>query len=328
MILKNNKSKKKLKTRKKIMKKLLCLIAVMATIGAVNAQVNFFPLKKQDTIRSKAKKDSLIVKVPDSSKMKIGVFVSMLSEGEMPFSAIRVSQKEHIRGGATFDVNCGKIISFTGFTHLQLNSDVTTNASFRFWMQVRPLKGVSMNFGSIVSVSNEQKPPAVSDGSEFESYTHQHVAGGGVGVKLKYELKGWEVAASVIERRKLPEYSAGIGYKEKDGHKEMKLAVWYTQDTNLFGAALTLKFKLLSTTLVWNQDHLLANVLTWNLPKKWQIYTDIGVDLQNYELIRGELGVLKNWEIVWSPGVVTKIMLGPAFNYENNAAELYLQIGF
>ena len=280
-----------------------------------SAQINIYPLKK-DIVKQMNGKDTTI-SVTDSTTLNIGVYCGMFSGVEVPVDQIKTSGYSNVLTGISMNYHLTKWFSINSWAGLQLNSDTTTAHAERFWFKFQPIKQLSIEVGTMASIPTEQRPLWISGPGQFETSTSRQITGGGIGAKVKYQInKNWGIAAGVVERNQQPEYSARCTYK-----KVMTLSGWYSQWDKTFGSALSLNFKPLSTTLVWNQDKRISNATVFNLPKGWMIYSDMGYSLQTKKLIRGEWGILKFFDGKW-----IDVLTGPGWNNDNKALEFYCLI--
>ena len=58
------------------------------------------------------------------------------------------------------------------------------------------------------------------------------------------------------------------------------------------------KYEKMDKSHIWKQDQIVSNIFCLNiLPKiNLTLYADLGYDLKNEKLVRGESGILKNFE--------------------------------
>lgn len=133
--------------------------------------------------------------------------------------------------------------------------------------------------------------------------------------KLKYQFgSDFTAGVGIANRNNKPEYSGMANYKK------ITLSGWYTEKTQKVGTALTLDFDRFYSVLVWKQNQTIANISVVKLfkAKEISLYADNGYSFVSNTLVRGEWGLLKDFD---SPRV--KGLFGLGYVYETRSIAGY-----
>lgn len=276
------------------------------------SQIITYPIQKEVKIS-----DTSTPMIIIDSTLKIGAYAGMLNWAEFPTRAMEVKGRSNLIAGVSMNYLLAKGIYFNSWAMIQVNDDASTTSAQRFWFQAKPIKRLSIELGDMASIPTEQRPLPITGDGQFEPTALQQITGGGIGIKMKYQItNNWELAGGVVERNKLPEYSGRVSYKK------IVFSTWYSQWDTRYGSALSIKIHPVSTTIVWNQHRRISNILVINLSHDWSLYSDMGYDLHSKELLRGEWGILKSLSTKW-----INVITGTSWNNETKAVRVYCQIG-
>jgi hypothetical protein len=108
-------------------------------------------------------------------------------------------------------------------------------------------------------------------------------------LRLVKKVEKIDLLASVAGMNGVPQYHAGISMGG------LQASGWY-QDSHSWGTAVTYVTKRTKTILVVRND-LWANMFTVSIPNSGYIlYSDAGVTVDDYQVVRAEAGVLRTFE--------------------------------
>ncbi|MFA5023756.1 MAG: hypothetical protein WC523_02240 [Patescibacteria group bacterium] len=196
-----------------------------------------------------------------------------------------------------------------------------------------PVKNVTITIGNMCTLVTEQRPSPASAAGQFETWAMAQIPGIALCAKVSWQIhKNWSIGIGVAQRNDHPEYQANLKFKRA------VVSAFYDRWNESFGAVFTADIWRFSETFVWRQKDnvsfhgqpllnacIVANTLTFSIgPKKdWCLYSDFGYDLRTNQLIRCEVGALKEFH-VWK----LKGLLGPGYCYEDRGVKLYGYIHF
>jgi hypothetical protein len=263
------------------MKKIMSIIAFMAISGVVFSQITDIKISDEITIDK--------------------IYAGSLSGTQFHTDSLYASGFTGVRFGAMATYKPASWVSFSTWAMVQVDGGAIPWSLQQFYTTLSPTKKLTLQIGSMASIPTEQRPHPVSAGGQFETWSESQIPGGGIGTKVKYQVsKDVQLASGIVVRKGMPEYSGRITYKK------IQLSGWYSQCDTSYGAAMTVDFKKVYSTLVWKEG-VIADVLTITLDKKYAIYvySDIGYDVVNKDLLRCELGVYKSFDSQWIDGLVS-----------------------
>lgn len=253
----------------------------------------------------------------DSSLVIDKVYVGALGMTSFATDSLHVSNYANLRVGAIAHWNMTSWLTLNTYYMYQAeteNSLVLNQFSFK----IAPCKKWDIQFGQMASISTQQRPHPVSAGGQFETWTEAQIPGGGLGIKSTYAPnKNLSFGVGVVARQQQAEYHANFSYKK------LTLSGYYGIAQQKGGMTLTYTGSNASTTLVWKQDKVIANMFGCNLSTKYNIlmYSDIGYDLETKKLVHGEWGIYK---IFTSKYVSVLPCVG--YNYETKMIRGYVFI--
>jgi hypothetical protein len=282
------------------MKKIMIIIAFVAISASSFAQITGIYITKDSTV------------VIDK------IYAGTLSGVNFHTDSLYSSGSTGIRFGAMATYRPTKWISFSSWGMAQIDGGSTPWSLQQFYMTITPIKNLTIQAGSMATLPTEQRPHPVSGNGQFETFSESQIPGGGLGVKVKYQLtKDVQLASGIALRNSLPEYSGRIIYKK------VQLSAWYTTCDSTMGTALTLDLDRVYSTFVFKYDQSISNVLVVKLSKKQDIslYSDMSYDFVKKDLVRGEWGVLKGFDSKWIDG-----LLGVGYQHESKSVVGYLFI--
>ncbi len=179
---------------------------------------------------------------------------------------------------------------------------------------INPVKALTISFGNTGTLVTEQRPYPVTGAGQFETWTQAQIPGMALCAKASWQIsKDWSIGAGIAERNEHAEYQANIRFKK------VTVSAFYDEWNQKFGTVFTADIWRFSETFVYKQD-VVANTLIFQAgPKKdWCLYVDLGYDLASSKLVRGEVGVLKDFSLGFLKGLV-----GPGYCYEDRSVHFY-----
>jgi hypothetical protein len=264
------------------MKKLIAIIAFVAITTSVTAQITNIKM------------------TGDSSVVIDKIYVGMLSGTNFTTDSLQANGFTGVRIGAMGTYKVTNWMSFKGWGMIQLDGDAKPFTLQQFWVKMTPIHKLSLEFGSMATLTTEQRPHPVSGNGQFETWTESNIPGMAISAKLKYDItKDFQLAGGIAVRNDKPEYSARVTYKK------VQLSSWYGQYNKKFSTALTLDFDRVYNTLVWKQNQIVSNLLTIKLipAKGITFYADNGYNISTKELVRCENGLLKDFKSTYIKGL-------------------------
>ncbi|MEI7564037.1 MAG: hypothetical protein WCJ39_10875, partial [bacterium] len=273
------------------MKKLLCIIGIVACIAtSSNAQMT----------------DIYVTK--DSTVVVNKLYAGSLSGSSFSTDSLHASSFSNVRFGAMATYQPTKWFAVKTLTMYQAETKIASWHIQQFWLKFTPTKKLSIEAGNMATLPTEQRPNPVSAGGQFETFSEGQIVGMTLNAKVQYAFSSdFKAGAGIAARNNKPEYSGMLSYKT------VKLSGWYSQYNKKVGSALTLDFARVYDVLVWKQDQIVSNLFCLKLLKKADIslYVDAGYDLAAKKLVRGEGGLLKNFESKYIKG-----LFGLGYQYE------------
>lgn len=230
------------------------------------------------------------------------VYAGSLSAVNFSTDSLNATGSTGIRFGIMATYKPTNWISFGSYAMMQIDNGKNPWSLQQFWASIKPIKNLGIDFGSMGSLPTELRPHPVSAGGQFETWAQSQIPGGGLGAKVKYQIsKDFQFGGGIVMRNKLAEYSSKVTYKN------VQITSWYSEYNKKFGAATVINSGRISTTFAWKQDQTLADMLVIELSKKESIslYSDMGYNLTNKNLIRGEIGIFKGFDSKWVDGLIS-----------------------
>jgi hypothetical protein len=224
----------------------------------------------------------------DSSFVLDRVYAGILGANDFSIDSISRNGFVGLRFGASGKLRVSRAVSVVSF----IAEDVTTSGNSiggsGFLVRLQPEKSwyVAIGHGPQVGTFLHRAHPA-SAGGQFETFTHRAIPGPGPGIRLVKSFGKTDVLASTAVVDGSPEYHLGVAFGTLASN------VWWRE--GLWGSATTYKSKHSKTILVIRSD-LWASTVTYNLPKSYILYTDVGIETGSYRLVRAEAGILRTFE--------------------------------
>ena len=267
------------------------------------------------TIAAKAQIES--IKLTTDSTVTIDkLYAGILSGTLFSADSLYASNFANVRFGAMATYQPAKWFAVKTWAIYQAETKTTPWHMQQFWFKVMPTKKLSLEIGNMATLPTEQRPHPVSGNGQFETFSEAQIVGMALNAKVKYAFTpDFKAGAGIAIRKDKPEYSGMLSYKT------VKLSSWYSQYNKKVGAALTLDFARVYDALVWKQDQIVSNIFCLKILKKANIsvYSDTGYDLVTKKLVRGEGGLLKNFESKYIKG-----LFGLGYQHETHIINGYL----
>lgn len=239
------------------------------------------------------------IKVSDEVKID-RIYAGSLSGTMFHADSLYATGFTGVRFGAMGTYRPASWISFSSWAMLQVDGGAKSWNLQQFYITLNPTKKLTLQVGSMATLVTEQRPHPVSGNGQFETWSEATIPGGSLNAKLKYDFTSdFQLAAGIAVRSNMPEYSVRLTYKK------VKLYGWYSACDSTLGAAATVDFGRVYSTLVYKPDQTIADVLVIKLSKKHDIsiYSDVVYDFQKKDLVRAELGLMKCFESKWIDGL-------------------------
>lgn len=221
-----------------------------------------------------------------------------------------------VRFGAMATYKPAKWVSFGSWALVQLDGGSDPWSLQQYWMTLNPTSKLSLTIGSMASIPTEMRPHPVSGPGQFETWSQSQIPVGGLGIKAKYQFtKEFELASGVVFRADKPEYSARLTYKK------FQLSGWYSTLDSTSGVAVSLTHGRLFSTFVYKPDQTIADVIVFKVSKKHNVslYSDMGYSFVEKDLVRGEWGLMKQFDSKWIDG-----LFGLGYRHETKSIAGYL----
>ncbi|MCX6798152.1 MAG: hypothetical protein NTX66_03015 [Candidatus Falkowbacteria bacterium] len=181
---------------------------------------------------------------------------------------------------------------------------------------INPTKKLTVTVGNMCTLVTEQRPSPASAGGQFETWTQSKIPGMALCAKASLAITDkLSAGLGIAGRNSKPEYQANISLGKTT------LSAFYDEWNKKYGSVLTFAVWRVSEVVVWQQDNIIANLLNLELgpDKDYCVYSDMGWDLDQHKLVRGEWGVLKTFS-----GKYIKGLIGPGYCYEDRSVHAYL----
>gem|GEM_PF-1060355 len=252
----------------------------------------------------------------DSSVTIDRVYAGILSGTQFSTDSLYASTFANMRFGAMATYQPTKWFAVKTWAIYQAETKTTPWHMQQFWFKFTPTKKLSLEIGNMATLPTEQRPHPVSGNGQFETFSESQIVGMALNAKLKYAFTTDITAGAGIALRKdKPEYSGMLNYKI------VKLSGWYSQYDKKVGAAVNIDVARVYDTFVWKQDQIVSNIFCLKILKKANVslYADTGYDLAAKKLVRGEGGLLKNFESKYIKG-----LFGLGYQHETHTVNGYL----
>jgi opacity protein-like surface antigen len=285
------------------MKKLLLIIAVMATSMAVTAQITDINLGKN------LKLDRFYAGYLAEASFQTDTAINVPS-GSFSIGAMATWRLSKVFSVGTLGV---------------YQSDDPKKSAAHLWIQANPNEKVRIVAGFTGTVATEQKPKKVTGDDHFITFTEDKIPGSAYNVKV--------VADSLGKKKRIGfgacvAYRGGLEYQAMFRYHHVKISGWYDSQRK-FGSALTLDFARVYNVTTWKQDQVIANFIGIKLGKGFQVISDNGFDFKSHKLVRSESGFLKTFE---SPTILHKFtikgLIGLTWKNETKSINAYLFVHF
>lgn len=148
----------------------------------------------------------------------------------------------------------------------------------------------------------EQRPNPASANGQFETVTQASIPGIAPGAKANYVLsQNFIIGGGVDVRNKKTEYQVDIKL-----YKKLQVSALYGEADKKYGTAATLNLNRIYNTLLFMQDQKVYNLLCLYIgaQKQFTIYNDMGYQLDIHKWVRGELGLLRNFQVRYVKGLL------------------------
>jgi len=253
---------------------------------------------------------------PDDSTITINaVYLGVYSENYFSLDSLSSQSGATFRGGVMASYRLANYLSLSGSQVYEASDKGKTSGISRFWTKLE-YEAITFETGLLISLATESRPSPLATG-QFETWTESRIPGGGLGAKIKYNFQGSYLGLGVMNRNNLPEYHARFS------SHHMKFSVYYPETTKKLGASAKLEWPGISSVLVFSAGELVANNFTLEIDhtRKISLYYDLGYDFRQKDLVRGEVGILKDFSVEHLKG-----LLGLGYCQEKNSLAGYLYI--
>ena len=278
----------------------LALMLGIFVSGEVFAQVTDIPITDQITLNK--------------------VYAGTLSWSTVSIDSLNATNTAGIRFGAQATWRPSQYFAMCSMAAYEGQSGNTSWSMNQFAFIINPTKRLTITSGNVCTLVTEQRPSPITGAGQFETWTQSRIPGMALVAKASYELADKTfVGFAVARRNNKPEYQANFSLRK------FTVSAYYDEWNKKYASVLTFKAGRLNEIIVWKQDELIANTTTFDLGKgkDYCLYSDIGYDLANKKLLRGEWGVLKTFSTPYFEGLI-----GPGYCYEDRSLHFYLYAHF
>lgn len=244
-------------------------------------------------------------------------YVGVLSGTSFSLDSVYSQSTITVRIGSMLSYKFNNVVSMHGYGLYEASVDSSWTAS-SYWMKLKPVKGLDMEFGKVAALTTMHRPHPVSGDAQFEPYAYAQSPAGSLGAKASYKLsEKLSVGAGVFERKRNPDYQLGLIYGG------FNLTGFYTDWNDKFGTVVSYNNKSLSSILVWKQDELLANTTVLKIGKKKDLFlvSNQGYDLKAKSWAKSLFVVNKKFNVSYFEG-----RIGMGYDTMQNSLTGYLLI--
>lgn len=251
----------------------------------------------------------------DSSLTIHQLYVGTVQSTNFSIDSISAKNWTGFRVGSHATYTMSKVFSLNAFFALDQNSDGYSGTIHSFVLKTRLGKNFVWTNGLGAQVSALFHRP-IPTSTQFEPWVKARIPGGTV--LSRFEIGSTnKVVGSIARRNNQGEFHIGFNRKQK-----FLTSVWINTDRSVWGGALTLELRKISTVLLVDQDYL--GYFAWvTLPKDWGVYLDFGFDYRERKVPRAESGILKSYK-VRSHKIAG--FIGAGYSYEQRAVRCYLTL--
>jgi hypothetical protein len=252
----------------------------------------------------------------DSTIILDAVYAGILNSNSFTVDSIHASSSATFRVGvvATWKLSNNVLVNTSSVVETSPSNVVVIS---QFHLRINPISRLKIYIGNLPTLSTEQRPVPASSSGQFETTTEARIPGTAPGIKVKYSATNTiTLGLGLAARNNEPEYHANIALGS------ITLSGYYNKSTREYASAFTYSDTHIYTTTVWKEREVLANVFCYTFyDKKLSVYSDTGYDLSRKQLLRGEWGLLRNFSVPHSAGLI-----GLGYAYEKRTVVAYLFI--
>ncbi len=246
----------------------------------------------------------------------ITTYLGALSGPQISTENGKISGFTYLRGGGMVTWNPSEQFSFFGLGVGEIDQTGTVSPFALFGTKFSPSKIISITAGKIGTPMTELRPLPTTGSGQFETWTQAQILGSALGGKIRLNAsKKVYFTAGEFVRGNTTSTEIGIGLPHT------QIAGYYILGSKTFGGAVNFNYKILSTTLSYN-DGLntgMRNVLEIPKTNGLFIYSDIGFTTKGWKMVRGEWGIFKTFS-----AKSIKSLLGVGWSEEVNALKGYI----
>ncbi len=221
-----------------------------------------------------------------------------------------------LRVGGTITYSPAKWLSVFGLGAGETAQTDTTTPFALFGIKVFPCKGITVTMGKIASPMTELRPLPTTSGGQFEPWTLAQIPGSALGGKITFSpSKSFSIVGGGFYRGGNTSIELGMGFSH------VQIAGYYMNKTKIFGGAVQMSFRYLSTTIMYNGDQNAGMLNVIEIPKTHglSLYSDVGFNANNQKMIRGEWGLFTTFSIRY-----VKALIGAGYCEETKSVKGYV----
>jgi len=222
-----------------------------------------------------------------------------------------------LRTGGTVQWDANRYVTLYGLAAAEIDQTATITPFSLLFIRITPYKKITITIGKIATTMTELRPLPTTGAGQFEPWTRAQIPGSALGAKIRYSFnQSFSLVASGAWRT--TDASIELGFQAP----YTQIAGYYLSQSHLFGAAVNFDYSYISTTIVYNQNKTMGDLIIFEIPKTkgWKLYSDIGFNT-SWKLIRGEWGTLKDFK-VWK----IQSLLGAGYSQETRSVKGYIFI--
>jgi len=250
----------------------------------------------------------------DSSVVINLAYAGLLSQTNFSYDSLSSTNLASLAAGFQATYQPAQWFSLIAINGYGINEKSKVSTFARFWGKAK-YEDMQIEFGLAGALSTESRPLFITSAGQFESWTEGTIPGGGLGIKLKYNIGKNYIGLGVVERNNLPEYH--LRYSSK----QWKVSLYYPQYSKKFGGSVRFDGESFCNVIAFSAGQTVGNYSSIKIGSSQdiEIYFDLGHSIATEQLVKLEVGLLKK---ITSP--ILKGAIGLAYDNHSRAVIGYL----
>lgn len=258
------------------------------------------------------------ITIDSNTNFHVECYAGILSGSNTPLDTKNPKAFMTLREGANIKWIPNKSVSLFGVASLEINEAGVASPFYLTGIRLTPQKNILVTIGKIGTPMTELRPLPNTGTSQFEPWTLGQIPGSAFGGKITYTFnQKHSLVGGYFLRSNDPsiEIGAHLSY--------VQAVLYYRTVSSMYGGACTITTKYINQTLVYNHNKNFGSFTLVKMPKVQGVllYSDMGFGNNNFNMIRGEWGILKTFSHKMSKGLA-----GIGYAQEIKNTKLYLMI--